>query len=253
MPSTYGYGPKRVILYARVSTDEQAKTGYSLAQQIEALREYAAREGYEVLEEVTDPGQSGASLERPGMDRVRDLVAAGGVSVVLAQDRDRFAREPVYLCLLREEFAPHGCTLRALNDRGDDSPEGQLTDGILDQIARFERLKIMERSRRGRQRKAREGKVLATHAPRYGFRLNAARDGYEINEDEMQIVRRIFHMVGVEGRSFRSISTILEREGIPTPKGAKYWDLSFFRKCIEDDVYKPHTFEEFEEVQEVVS
>ena len=96
MPSTNGHGPKRAILYARVSTDEQARSGYSLAQQIEALREYAAREGYEVLEEVQDAGQSGASLERPGMDRVRDLVAAGGVSVVLAQDRDRFAREPAY-------------------------------------------------------------------------------------------------------------------------------------------------------------
>ena len=80
MPSTNGHGPKRAILYARVSTDEQARSGFSLAQQLEALREYAAREGYEVLEEVSDPGQSGASLERPGKDRVRDLVAAGGVS-----------------------------------------------------------------------------------------------------------------------------------------------------------------------------
>ncbi|HZB83531.1 MAG TPA: recombinase family protein [Rubrobacteraceae bacterium] len=77
MPSTNG--SKQAILYARVSTDEQARSGFSLAQQLEALNTYAARVGYEILEEeVTDPGQSGASLERPGMDRVRDLVAAGG-------------------------------------------------------------------------------------------------------------------------------------------------------------------------------
>ena len=94
MPSINGHGSKRAILYARVSTEEQARTGYSLAQQLEALRQHAACEGYDILEEVTDPGQSGASLARPGMDRVRDLVAAGGVSVVLAQDRDRIAREP---------------------------------------------------------------------------------------------------------------------------------------------------------------
>ena len=120
MPSTNGHGPgeARAILYARVSTDEQARSGYSLAQQLEALREYATREGYEVLEEVSDPGQSGASLERPGMDRMRDLVAAGGVSVVLAQDRDRFAREPAYHYLLRREFEEHGTKIRALNDRG---------------------------------------------------------------------------------------------------------------------------------------
>ena len=64
MPSPNGHGPKRAILYARVSTDEQARSGYSLAQQIEALKVYAAREGYEVLEEVRDPGQSGGQAWR---------------------------------------------------------------------------------------------------------------------------------------------------------------------------------------------
>src|SRR5215204_2514197 len=162
MPNTNGHGPKRAILYARVSTDEQARSGYSLAQQIEALRDYAASEGYEILEEVQDPGQSGARLERPGMDRVRDLVAseAGGVSVVLAQDRDRFSREPAYHYLLRREFEQYGCKMRSLNDRGDDSPEGELTNGILDQLAKFERAKTAERTRRGRLKKAREGKIV---------------------------------------------------------------------------------------------
>jgi site-specific DNA recombinase len=121
---------------------------------LEALQGYAASEGYEVLEEVTDPGQSGASLERPGMDRVRDLVTAGDVSVVLAQDRDRFAREPAYHYLLRREFEEHGTRIRALNDRGDESPEGELTDGILDQLAKYEKAKIAERTRRGKLRKA---------------------------------------------------------------------------------------------------
>jgi site-specific DNA recombinase len=95
MPTTNGLKTAILwaIIYARVSTDEQARSGYSLAQQIEVCQAWCEREGYEVLEVITDPGgQSGASLERPGMDRVRDLVAAGGVSVVLAQDRDRFAR-----------------------------------------------------------------------------------------------------------------------------------------------------------------
>src|SRR3712207_1272884 len=200
MPSSNGHGPKRAILYARVSTDEQARSGYSLAQQLEALREYASREGLQVLEEVSDPGQSGASLERPGMDRVRDLVAEGGVSVVLAQDRDRFAREPAYHYLLRREFEEHGTKIRAHNDMGDDSPEGQLTDGILDQLAKYERAKIAERTRRGRLRKAREGKIIAGRQADYGYRYDAAREGYVVHEPEMAIVRRIFHMIG-EGSS----------------------------------------------------
>ena len=199
MPSTNGHGPRRAILYARVSTDEQARSGYSLPQQLEALRAYAAPEGYEVLEEVSDPGQSGASLERPGMDRVRDLVAGGGISVTLAQDRDRFAREPAYHYLLRKEFEENGCKIRALNDRGDDSPEGDLTDGILDQLAKYERAKIAERSRRGKFQKAREGKVVAVERPPYGFRHNDARDNFVVDEERMQIIKRIFRMVGAEG------------------------------------------------------
>jgi site-specific DNA recombinase len=246
MPSTNGHDPKQAILYARVSTDEQARSGYSLAQQMEALREYANREGYEVLEEVSDPGQSGASLERPGMDRVRDLVAAGGVSVVLAQDRDRFAREPAYNYLLKKEFEEYGTKIRSLNDRGDESPEGELTDGILDQLAKFERAKTAERSRRGKLRKAREGKVLAARIPDYGFRYNEARDGYEVDEETMPIVRRIFRMIGVQGATMHEVKRTFEREGRPTPQGGKYWDRTFFRACILDDAYKPHTPEEIE-------
>ena len=113
-----GHSCQRVILYVRVSTRGQVRSGYSLAQQLEALREYATRVGYEVLEEVTDLGESGVSLERPGMDRVRDLVATGGVSVVLVQDLDRLAREPEHYHFLRHEFEEKGCRLEFLNDLG---------------------------------------------------------------------------------------------------------------------------------------
>jgi site-specific DNA recombinase len=247
MPSTNGHGPKTAVLYARVSTDEQARSGFSLAQQMEALRGYANREGYQVLEEVADPGQSGASLERPGMDRVRDLVAEGGVSVVLAQDRDRLAREPAYHYLLKREFEEHGCLLRSLNDRGDGSPEGELTDGILDQLAKFERAKTAERSRRGKLRKAREGKIIAGRTPNYGFRFNSARDGYEVDEDTMPFVRRIFQMVSVDGESLYGVVHSLERLGVAGPRGGK-WNKTQVRRVILGDVYKPHTFEQIREL-----
>jgi site-specific DNA recombinase len=255
MPNTNGHGLKRSvlwsILYARVSTDEQARSGYSLAQQLEALRAYADREGYEVLEEVVDPGVSGASLERPGMDRVRDLVAAGGVSVVLAQDRDRFAREPAYHYLLRREFEEHGTKIRALNDRGGDSPEGDLTDGILDQLAKYERAKMAERSRRGKLRKAREGKVIAGRMARYGsanygFALNDARDGLIVDEEKMAVVRLIFRMVGVEGQPINAAKRTLDAAGVPTATGKPTWSVSTLRDIISNDVYRSHSFEEVE-------
>ncbi len=220
MPSTNGHGPKRAILYARVSTEEQARSGYSLAQQMEALREYANREGYEVVEEITDPGESGASLERPGMDRVRDLASAGRINVVLTQDRDRYARDPILTGWLRREFEEYGCRLQALNDRGDDSPEGDLTDGILDQLAKYERAKTAERTLRGKLRRAREGKIVPTHTPDYGFKFNAARDNYIVDELEMAVVRRIFRMIGAEAMSMHSVKKVFEHEGCRRPVGA---------------------------------
>src|SRR5215207_9087932 len=181
------------------------------------------------------------------MDRVRDLVAAGGVSVVLAQDRDRFAREPAYHYLLRREFEEHGTKLRALNDRGDDSPEGELTDGILDQLAKFERAKITERTRRGKLQKARSGKVVGGHTANYGFKMNAPRDGYAVDGPKIAVVRRIFRMIGEEGLAITAVTKILNKEGEPGPAGGR-WNTYAVRRIVLDDVYKPHAPEEAAEL-----
>ena len=99
------------------------------------------------------------------MDRVRDLVAAGVITFVLAQDRDSLARTPAYHYLLHRKFEEYSCRMRSLNDREVDSPEGELTGSLLDQLAKFGRAKSAGRPRRNKLQKAREGKVLAVHGP----------------------------------------------------------------------------------------
>jgi site-specific DNA recombinase len=233
---------KTAILYARVSTKKQAEDDrYSIRQQLAALKDYAAREGYEVLEEVQDPGYSGATLNRPGLDRVRDLVTCGGVSVLLAQDRDRFAREPALLWLLKEEFAQHGCSLCAMNARSDESPEGELQDGVLDQLAKYERAKFMERTRRGKLQKAKQGKVPARRPP-MGFVYGKGE--FTVDEPRMAHVRRIFRMVGVEGETMAAVTRAFERDGVPTPGGAKCWEATTIRRMIDNDVYLARSYEE---------
>jgi site-specific DNA recombinase len=182
------------------------------------------------------------------MDSVRDLVAGGGVSVVLAQDRDRFSREPAYTYLLRREFEEHGCELRSLNDRGDGSPEGDLSDGILDQLAKFERAKTAERSRRGKLRKAREGKMICGHTPGYGFRYNDARDGYEVEPHNMAVVRRIFSLIGGAGEALYGTARTLEREGIPSPSGNRVWVKPTVKDIILDDAYRTLSYDELEDL-----
>jgi site-specific DNA recombinase len=181
------------------------------------------------------------------MDRVRDLVATGGVSVVLAQDRDRFAREPAYHYLLRREFEEQGTNIRALNDRGDESPEGELTDGILDQLGKYERAKIAERTRRGKHRKLRQGKLVAGYSPGFGYHYNAARDGLVVDEEQMRVVQRIFEMVA-RGVSIYAVIKTFEREGVRSPRGQKRWNRPTLRNLILSDLYRPHTFAEVAEL-----
>ena len=235
--------PKRAVIYCRVSGEEQRKKGYSLTDQLHSLRDWCSENGYEISKEVEDGGYSGAYLERPGLDRVREMVAAGEVDAVVVLFRDRLARG-VYAQLLSEEFRRHGARLVALNSRGDDSPDGELGDNILDVIAAWERKKIAERMNRGKRRKAREGKIVVGPRPSYGFRFNEERDGYLVDEDKMVVVRRIFRMVGEAGATLNATRCALEREGILTSSGCRGWSRTYLKNCINDDVYLSHTFEE---------
>ena len=222
----------RAILYLRVSTEEQGK-GYSLAQQLEALQEYCKVNSIEVVK-VYEDRASGASLDRPGLDALRDVVSAGGVDLVLVQDRDRLSREPAHVYLMKEEFQGHGTTLRSLNDRGDDSPEGELHDAILDQLAKFERAKTVERTRRGKIRKAQEGKVVGTGKPPYGFYYED--DHYHVDPDRMPHVHEIFNRAAA-GDSLYSIAQHLTKIGAPTSNGGM-WHPTTVRKILQNDTYK---------------
>ena len=158
----------RAALYTRVSTKEQV-AGYSLADQMRALREHAKERRYEIVAEIEDPGHSGGYLERPGMDRVRGLVAAGGVDIILAQDADRITREPGDRSVLDLEAERRGCKWMALDDWGDDSHKGQLLKFIKGWMAKDERSKIAERMQRGQRQRAREGKIVPAGRPPLGY------------------------------------------------------------------------------------
>ena len=83
--------------------------------------------------------------------------------------------------------------------------------------------------------------------PDYGFEYNAGRDNYVVNEQQMLVVRRIFRMVGVESYPINAVKKAFDRGGVPTPGGARFWNQTFLRRMIRDDVYRPHSFREVEE------
>ena len=231
------------ITYSRVSTAAQSgEDRFSIPQQSQALREYCEGRDWRIVAEVTDPGYSGASLARPGLDQVRDLVAAGGIDVVVAQDRDRFARKVVLNGLLEEELQKHGCKTLALNDYGDDSPEGLLMRGIQGQFAEYERLKITERTRRGKAAKVRGGKILRTKKTPFGFRYHESGEALVVNGAEMEVVERLFRMAA-EGLGPQAIQTRLNAEGLPSPTG-RAWVHPTIRQILRSDLYVPYSREE---------
>jgi hypothetical protein len=112
-------------------------------------------------------------------------------------------------------------------------------------VSKGERLKTAERTRRGKLRKAREGKIVGSSPrPTYGFAYNERRDGYVVDASTMPVVRRIFSMIGAEGMFISSVKACLEREGVPTPSGGFSWSQKTIREIIWNDCYRAHTHTE---------
>ena len=157
-----------VGIYARVSTDLQEKE-QTVISQLEALRAYAQERCYSIVDEYIDDGYSGATLDRPGLDRLRDALRTDDLDLVLFHSPDRLARKAVYQGLVLEEIEKAGVRVEFLNYPVDDSPESRMLLGMQGLFAEYERAKIMERTRRGKLQRAREGALVGGHAP-FGYR-----------------------------------------------------------------------------------
>jgi site-specific DNA recombinase len=221
---------KRAAIYSRVSTDEQAK-GYSLSTQAEACRNYAAQKGYAVVADFNDD-YSGAALDRPGLNELRDLVSSNSIEVIIVYDVDRLARKSIYQMLIEEEFRKEGVTIEFVIGQYEDSDEGRLQKQIRSAIAEFEKAKILERSKRGKRGKAKSGFVLVGARPPYGYQVRSEphKAWLEINEEEARIVHMVYqwYLYG-DGRngslSMLSIASKLTELGIPT-RGDKHSHVS---------------------------
>lgn len=124
----------KVALYTRVSTDEQAKTGYSLEDQLERLEAHAAAQGWEVVARITDDGDSGADPTRAGLLEVLRLAQEKKIDAALATKRDRFYRSRLLRLAADEDFKDLGVRLVALDDMGH-----MMGDAMTDTFAEWER------------------------------------------------------------------------------------------------------------------
>jgi site-specific DNA recombinase len=233
---------KQTAIYARVSSEKQANEG-TVESQLFALREFALSNGHRVDEDLifVDNGVSGATLARPALDSLRDRAAAGEIEKILVHTPDRLARKYAHQLVLIEEFHRLGVEIIFINRNISDTPEDQLLLQIQGVISEYEREKIMERGRRGKLHKARQGKVQVLAGAPYGYIYSRATDTedarYEIDRREAEVVRRIYRMLVNEGISLRTIAHTLTKERIPTPRKVKWWGPTTVRLILTNPAY----------------
>ena len=236
----------KAVIYARVSTERQAERG-TIGSQVEALRAHVAAAGDELAGEYCDDGHSGARLDRPGLDQMRDAAEAGLFEVAWCLSPDRLARSYAYQVLILDELARFGVSVRFTDAPGldQDDPQARLLTQVQGVIAEYERAKIGERYRRGKLFRARAGEVISWKAP-YGYRRTPRGPGgpahLEIFEPEAAVVRRIF-TERAAGTTIRQICRQLNADAVPTPTGSRtVWGTSTLDRLLRNEAYIGRTY-----------
>lgn len=204
-------------IYARVSTEEQGRTGYSLADQVGACRQKLLSSGITNIEEYIDPGSSGEFLDRPALDRLRNDLDRGKIKTVIVYDPDRLSRNLSHMLLLADEITSAKASLDFVTGSYDASPEGRLFFSMRGAVAQFEKDKIRERTLRGKKKKALSGKVVIG-TPRFGYDWNKEASNYIVNEKEAEIVREIYRL-SIDGNGLHKIAKALNEKGILNKRG----------------------------------
>jgi len=236
-----GVQSMRTAIYARVSTDKQGRD-QTIDSQLDALRRWATAHGHDLKDDhvYIDEGYSGARLDRPALDRLRDAAREGEFEIIAVYTPDRLARRYAYQVLLLEEFRRAACTVEFIERPISDDPHDQLLLQIQGAIAEYERAVLAERFRRGKLLKARQGVWLGGKAP-YGYRYVPKRDGVPgylvVDEDEAVVVRLLFSWLVDERMTTRQITKRLNAGPWQPRSGRHPWSTSVVNCILQDETY----------------
>ncbi|HOU16119.1 MAG TPA: recombinase family protein [Anaerolineae bacterium] len=243
---------KRAIVYARVSTDDQADRGYSLSAQVEAGRKYADVHGFTVTSELIDDGVAGALAfsERPAGATAWTMLRQHQADVLIVQNVDRLSRDVVNLLVTIRELLRAGVEVHCL-DLGRVTSEYDIMLVIRGWQGSDEREKIRTRSIRGKRQKALEGKIVVCGRPTYGYDFLRDDKGrvvnFTVNDEQAEVVRLIFEWYTQgDGESGplpqREVAKRLTAAGIPTSRSTRRtrqaWTPSTLLRILRNPAYK---------------
>jgi site-specific DNA recombinase len=237
----------RTAVYVRVSTQRQSQA-QTIDQQLARLRAHLAVQGEELQSEqiFRDDGYSGASLNRPGLDHLRDAVQAAAFDHVLVTTPDRLARNYVHQMVLLEELERVGCRVEFLERPMSQDPHDQLLLQIRSAVAEYERTLIAERMRRGRQMKLRAGILLPWTTTPYGYRVDPERPrdpaGVRMDPAEGAVLRELFTRYLEGPETIRGLVKYLLQLGLPSPRGRARWSAASVRGLLTNPVYSGQVY-----------
>ena len=227
---------RSAAIYARVSTKIQAEHGHSIESQVAACKTKAAEIGALTTREYVDDGFSGAYLERPALDRLRDAMRDHLHDAVIVYDPDRLSRNLAHQLLLTEECEKLNVKLIFVSTEIQDTPEGKMLYQMRGVFAAYEREKFRERSIRGKRSMARKG-LVSQDSHVFGYDYDKETKQYVINKAEAKIVELIFDLFVFQkiGGLFQ-IKEYLNNHHIPSPAG-RLWHPESVRAILTRTMY----------------
>jgi site-specific DNA recombinase len=242
-------------IYARVSTDLQ-RENYSIPSQIRDILNYAKTHSFSLVgDHYVDPDtgkdapkRKGAiaayvddytstELSRPGLDAALSFLESTGFDILLVHAIDRLARDPYYRQTIEREFKERGARVEYVLGNYDETPEGEVRKDLDATFAKWENAKRVERSNRGKKRKAEMGKFVSGKVA-YGYRIDPDKfGGMSICESEAEIVRMIFNWFVENKLSLKQISKELKKLGIKSYHGHDSWAISSIHRLLSNTTY----------------
>lgn len=232
----------RAVLYARVSSERQAEKDLSIPAQIKALRQYADKQGWRVVEQFVDEAESARTADRPEFQKMIALSKQKSPSftVILVWKLSRFARNREDSILYKAMLRKHGVQLVSINEPIDDSPAGRMLEGMIEVIDEFYSANLSTDTVRGMNENASRGFLNGGRSP-YGYRRlrvkvgEAEKSKHELEPAEAPLVKRIFELA-LGGMGVKEIAKKLNGEGFKTRLGRR-WTNTVLYYMLTNEAY----------------
>jgi site-specific DNA recombinase len=223
----------RTAIYIRVSTEDQAREGYSIQMQKDKLQAYCISQGWDIEDFYIDDGYSAKDLNRPEMKRMIANIEQGMIDCVLVYRLDRLTRSVLDLHNLLKLFEKHNCKFKSATEVYDTTTAmGRMFITVVAALAQWERENTAERVKANMYQMVKEGKYPGGKV-NFGYKLENGK--IQPNEEEVAIVNTIFDLY-LEGNGDNRTATLLNSMGYRTRSG-KLWTGKQVRDILMNPIY----------------